>query len=140
MGLETETAAVGVYRTISANMGNALRNVTIEKGYDPREFALVSYGGCSPLFIATISKELNIRSIVIPETCAVFSAFGACMADVKRYISLTFYHSLPAPIDEVNTVFRELAGQAADLVESDGRRFAPGTVSRLDSSDGRPTL
>ena len=120
MGLETEAAAVGVYRTISANMGNALRNVTIEKGYDPREFALVSYGGCSPLFIATISKELNIRSIVIPETCAVFSAFGACMADVKRYISLTFYHSLPAPIDEVNTVFRELAGQAADLVESDG--------------------
>ena len=120
MGLETEAAAVGVYRTISANMGNALRNVTIEKGYDPREFALISYGGCSPLFIATISKELNIRSIVIPETCAVFSAFGACVADVKRYVAQTFYHSLPAPIDEVNTVFRELAEQAADLIERNG--------------------
>ena len=49
MGLEMAEAAVGIYRTISANMGNALRNVTIERGYDPREFALVAYGGCSPL-------------------------------------------------------------------------------------------
>lgn len=120
MGLDKEAAAVGIYRTISANMGNALRNVTIERGYDPREFSLVAYGGCSPLLIANISKELNIRSIVIPETSAVFSAFGACVADVKRDVAQTFYHALPTSIGNVNAAFGELADQAMSLVESDG--------------------
>ena len=120
MGLETAEAAVGIYRTISANMGNALRNVTIERGYDPREFALVAYGGCSPLLIANIARELNIRSIVIPETSAVFSAFGACVADVQRDVAQTFYHALPAPIAEVNQAFGALAEQALTLVQSDG--------------------
>jgi len=120
MGLDQESAAVGVLRTTSANMGNALRNVTVEKGYDPREFVLVGYGGCGPLFIGSISKELNIGQVIIPETSAVFSAFGACVADVKRDIALTYYHAMPANISDVNEVFRDLAEQATKLVESDG--------------------
>lgn len=120
LSMSAEEAAVGIYRTISANMGNALRNVTIEKGYDPRDFVLVAYGGCSALFIANISRELNIRSIIIPERAAVFSAFGACMADVKRDVALTFYHPLPVPVAEANQLFEQLAEQARSLVERDG--------------------
>jgi N-methylhydantoinase A len=120
LSMSAEEAAVGIYRTISASMGNALRNVTIEKGYDPRDFVLVAYGGCSALFIANISRELNIRSIIIPERAAVFSAFGACVADVKRDVAQTFYHSLPLPIAEVNQLFDRLSQQALALVERDG--------------------
>lgn len=120
MGLGMEEAAVGIYRTIAASMANALRNATIERGYDPRDFTLVAYGGCSPLFIGPICQDVSIRSIVIPETSAVFSAFGACVADVKRDVHQTFYQSLPSPIDKVNETLRALADEAVALVEKDG--------------------
>jgi N-methylhydantoinase A len=115
-----EEAAVGIYRTIGANMGNALRNVTIEKGFDPREFSLIAYGGCSSLFIATISHELNVRTIFVPERAAVFSALGACLADVRRETAETFYHALPLPLAEFNAAFATLARRARELVERDG--------------------
>jgi len=120
LGMSVEEAAVGVYRTISANMGNALRNVTIEKGYDPRDFVLVAYGGSSALFIANISRELAIRSVLIPERAAVFSAFGACVADVKRDVAQTHYASLPLDIEEANRVLSTLSQQVLADVERDG--------------------
>jgi N-methylhydantoinase A len=120
LGIGIEEAAVGIYRTISANMGNALRNVTIEKGFDPRDFVLMAYGGCSGLFIASISRELNVRTILVPERAAVFSALGACLADVRRETAQTFYRSLPLPLDEFNAAFGKLAEHAYALVERDG--------------------
>lgn len=135
LGMSIEQAAVGIYRTISASMGNALRNVTIEKGFDPRDFVLVSYGGGSPLFIANISRELNIRSIIIPERAAVFSAFGACVADVKRDVAQTFYRSLPLDVAAVNRVFEELSGHALSLVERDG--IGPDSVRLSFEADMR---
>ena len=120
MNLKLEDAAVGIYRTISANMGNALRNVTIEKGFDPREFALVSYGGCGPLFVANICKELKIKSILVPENSAVWSAFGACVSDVKRDIANTYYTALPSEIEKLITAFKEIESQARSLVKEDG--------------------
>ncbi len=135
LGVTTEEAAVGIYRTISANMGNALRNVTIEKGYDPREFVLVAYGGCSSLFIANISRELNIRSILIPERAAVFSAFGACVADVKRDVAQTYYHALPLDITDVNAALGTLKDAARGLVLRDG--IEPDAISVACEADMR---
>ncbi|MDC0057518.1 hydantoinase/oxoprolinase family protein [Alphaproteobacteria bacterium] len=120
MNLKLEEAAVGIYRTISANMGNALRNVTIEKGFDPREFALVSYGGCGPLFVANICKELQIKSILIPENSAVWSAFGACVSDVKRDIANTYYTALPTDIGALISAFKDIEAKAKKLVKEDG--------------------
>ena len=67
LGLGVPDTADGILTLVTANMANAIRSRTVQKGIDPREFALVSYGGCGPLFVANICKELQIKSILIPE-------------------------------------------------------------------------
>ena len=134
MNLKLEEAAVGIYRTISANMGNALRNVTIEKGFDPREFALVSYGGCGPLFVANICKELQIKSILIPENSAVWSAFGACVSDVKRDIANTYYTALPTDIGALISAFKDIEANAKKLVKE------PKYISRFLSKEKKSII
>ncbi|MFP1155040.1 hypothetical protein BHQ21_24180 [Mycobacterium sherrisii] len=77
-------AAASVYRMVTANMSNAVRTVTVERGHDPRIFSMVAYGGALGIFAADIAREVGIRQVVIPADAAVFSATGLLNSDDVR--------------------------------------------------------
>jgi N-methylhydantoinase A len=84
LNLGREQAAAGVLRVANANMERAIRAVSIERGYDPRDFALVAFGGCGGLHACDIAAELGIRTVIAPESAGVLSALGMLLADHVR--------------------------------------------------------
>lgn len=84
LNLTREQAAAGLLRVANANMERAIRAVSIERGYDPRDFALVAFGGCGGLHACEIAAELGIRTVIAPESAGVLSALGMLLADHVR--------------------------------------------------------
>jgi N-methylhydantoinase A len=82
--LDRIQAAEGVLRIANANMERAMRVVSIERGYDPREFALVAFGGCGGLHACQIARELGIRTVLAPEHAGALSALGMLLSDQIR--------------------------------------------------------
>src|ERR1700736_6011320 len=82
--LNMTAAAAGILRVANSNMERALRIVSVERGYDPREFALVAFGGCGGLHACEIAEQLGIRSVVVPQHAGALSALGMLMADAWR--------------------------------------------------------
>lgn len=84
LGMDAVRAAAAVYRMVTANMSNAVRSVTVERGHDPRTFSLFAFGGALGIFAADIARSLGIRQIVLPADAAVFSAHGLLASDDVR--------------------------------------------------------
>ena len=82
--LDRESAAAGIVRVANANMERAIRAVSIERGRDPRDFALVAFGGCGGLHACEIAAELGIRTVIVPQYAGALSALGMLMADEVR--------------------------------------------------------
>jgi N-methylhydantoinase A len=89
LGLDVAAAASGILAIANATMANAVRAVTTERGLDPRDFALVAYGGAGPLHAVDIARELAIRNVIIPLAPGHFSAFGMLVADLRREYART---------------------------------------------------
>lgn len=106
MGLSAREAARGVIRIANNNMVNALRLVSINRGYDPRDFVLFAFGGGGALHAVTLARELNIPKVVIPPHSAVFSAWGMLMSDLRRDWVLTQPTSLTP--DKMADVYRNI--------------------------------
>lgn len=81
LGLDAVEAAAGVHRIVNANMANAIRRVSSHAGVDPREFALLVYGGNGPVHAGMQAEDLGIRHYVVPRTSPAFSALGLLIAD-----------------------------------------------------------
>jgi N-methylhydantoinase A len=91
LGLSVERVAEGVLSVASAALGNAVRQVTVQRGLDPRGFTLVAYGGNGPMEAASMAAELGITQIVIPPAPGVFSALSMLGADLRRdYVRTLF--------------------------------------------------
>ena len=82
--LDRQAAASGIVRVANAGMERAIRAVSIERGRDPREFALVAFGGCGGLHACEIAAELGIRTVIVPQFAGALSALGMLMADEVR--------------------------------------------------------
>jgi N-methylhydantoinase A len=87
--LSLEQFSAGVVRVVNANMERALRVVSIERGYDPREFALVSFGGAGGLHACELAEAMAIPTVVIPARPGALSAFGILVSDVVKDYSRT---------------------------------------------------
>ena len=84
--LDREAAAAGIVRVANANMERAIRAVSIERGHDPRDFALVAFGGCGGLHACEIAAELGIGTVIVPQDAGALSALGMLMAhEVRDY-------------------------------------------------------
>ncbi len=83
LGVSIEDAALGVVRLANANMVNALKLVSLYRGYDPRDFTLVAFGGAGPMHATALAPELGVKRILIPINPAVFSAWGMLMTDLR---------------------------------------------------------
>ncbi len=121
LGLSLLEAAHGVYLLGCAGMARAVRAVTIERGRDPREFALVAFGGNGPLFAAEMARSLEIGHVLVPPAPGVFSAIGLLEADLEHHLVQTFLRPLAAigPGD-LSAAFAGLEKEAAELLCSEG--------------------
>ena len=110
-------AAEGVVRVANASMERAIRVVSIEKGYDPREFVLVCFGGAGPLHACDLAAALSIPKVFVPENPGLLSALGMLLSDVIRDYSRTHLQKTAAlSPEDIASFFAPLAGQAlADL-------------------------
>lgn len=114
--------AEGFRRIANANMVRALRRISVAKGYDPAEFALVSFGGAGSQHACAMARELGIKDVLIHPFAGILSAYGIGLADVRRFSErsiLTTWqgHELP---ESVGNCFKELAGEARHEVEAEG--------------------
>ena len=112
--LTLEQFAAGVVRVVNVNMERALRVVSIERGYDPREFALVAFGGAGGLHACELAEALGIPTVIIPARPGALSAFGILVSDVVKDYSRTVLWRLAEklPQRELQSEFRKLEQQA----------------------------
>ncbi len=89
LGMDTNDVARGVMTIVTANMANAIREITIERGQDPRRAKLMAFGGAGPLFATLLARELEIADIVVPPYAGNFSAWGLLGSDLTRTASRT---------------------------------------------------
>ena len=123
-GLSPEAFAEGVIRVINANMEKAIRVISVERGYDPRDFSLVTFGGAGGLHACDLARALKLKEVLVPRHPGVLSALGMIQADVVVDSSLTVLcptHLTTAPALE--EMFAPLADQARQVLANEG--FAP---------------
>jgi N-methylhydantoinase A/oxoprolinase/acetone carboxylase beta subunit len=118
LGLSLIALAEGVVRIANANMEAAIRVVSVRRGYDPREFALLAFGGAGGLHACDIADSLDIATVLVPEHSGVLSALGMLLADVTKDYSLTILKPTSAVTEEeLRTRFRPLMESAlSDLL------------------------
>lgn len=105
--------ARGVLRIANANMINALRLVSTNKGYDPRDFALIAFGGGGAMHAIDLARELKVRKVIVPVNSAVFSAWGMLVTDLRRdYLQTDLTALVPASRDEIAKTFVDMRRQA----------------------------
>ncbi len=116
--LSVDEAALGIVKIVNTNMSGLLQSMTVKRGYDPREFALVAFGGAGPIHASAIAREINIPTVIVPPSPGVFSAWGMLMADLRHDFGQTYI----APVDganpeAVNSTFARLEERMKDLFE-----------------------
>ena len=107
LGLDVARAALGIHRIVNANMAQTLRVVSIERGKDPRHFALVAFGGAGPIHAGRLAEEIGVRTVLVPPAPGVLSALGLLIANVEHEFSRTL--RTPAATTDVDLVNRTLA-------------------------------
>ncbi len=114
LGMSVVEAACGAVRIVDAQMAGLVRQVTIGRGYDPRDFVVCAYGGAGPLHAPAFARELGVSRVVIPRgsLAAVWSAYGAATADLSVVVERSLMRNLPIPADEFETELRALEEQA----------------------------
>ena len=95
MKSDAATAARGVIRVVNANMERAIRVITVERGFDPRDFALMAFGGAGPMHACELALDLGIRKIVLPRNPGLLCAWGALGAPLGREYSITVRETAP---------------------------------------------
>lgn len=115
LGMRTEDAAEGVLRIVETAMANAIHSMTVERGIDPRTFALYAYGGAGGLFAAATATELDIPTIVVPREPATFSAWGILGSEYREDVSTT--RVLRLDDEAMRSAVAELGSLAGEVVD-----------------------
>jgi len=106
--LDVSRAAAGILRVANASMERAIRLVSVERGHDPHDFALVAFGGCGGLHACDLAEELGVRTVLVPEHAGVLSALGMLLADnVHDYAA-----GVLGRAKDIEREFRKLEGAA----------------------------
>jgi N-methylhydantoinase A len=115
LGLDVIKAADGIVKIVNSHMVEALRLVTVARGEDPREFALVAFGGCGPVHAAKLAEELRIAKVIIPPVPGVASAMGLLISDLKRdYLRTRVAELHKVTVTEVQSCFEALEQTALE--------------------------
>jgi N-methylhydantoinase A len=102
LNMTVSEAAAAVRTIVDSKMADLLRNLTLEKGYDPRDFVLYAYGGAGPTHCASYGSELDIKAIIVPATATVHSAYGAVASDIHYSHTLSDLMRTPPFFDKAS--------------------------------------
>ncbi len=122
MGLDSvEAAAEGILAIVNENMAGALRLVSVQRGHDPREFALVAYGGAGPLHANAVAKIMGSFPVLVPPAPGLLCAIGDLVADFRDEFARTYIRILDeADPAEVGGILDELGGRAVRWLDGEG--------------------
>jgi N-methylhydantoinase A len=120
LGLPPEQAALGVVRVANAHMERALRVISIERGHDPRNFSLLSFGGAGGLHAVELARGLNIPRVIVPPQAATLSALGMLMADIVKDYSQTIMLPGDTTFRKIENLFSPLIQQGHKEIKSEG--------------------
>ena len=135
-GLTSVQLAEGILSVADTNMERAIRVISVERGFDPREFILVSFGGAGGLHCAQLASMLSIPRVLVPTNPGVLSALGMVRADViKDYSRTVMLGQEEASLEHLDSMFRILEGRAREEMQQEG--FSGGKVSLKRSLDMR---
>jgi N-methylhydantoinase A len=111
--------AHAIVQIAQAKMSLAVREVSVEKGYDPRDFAMVAQGGAGPLHAVAVARDLHIPTVIVPRFPAHFSALGMLMADERHDFTRTYFSVLDeVDFDALMGVYRETVAEAKELLRN----------------------
>ncbi|MFQ5425494.1 MAG: hydantoinase/oxoprolinase family protein [Gaiellales bacterium] len=121
LGMDIEEAAAGMYRMINANMAHGVRQITVERGLDPREFPMLVAGGAGALHAAMIANELDIGTLLVPPTASILCATGMLSSDLQH----DFVASYVTPLSRIEPsclvdVVDGLRNRGEELLEHEG--------------------
>jgi len=133
LDMDVTTTAQGIIDIVVANMAQAIRMVSVERGHDPREFTLVAFGGAGPLHAGAIADTLQIPTVVVPPYPGATSAMGLLMADMRFDFVRSFPSRLEhADVNKMKESLAEMASVGADLLKKQGYERAPVKMNSLD--------
>lgn len=121
LGGEPIDVARGIIRLANANMENALKLVSVNKGHDPRDFTLMAFGGGGAMHAVELAEQMGMKKVIIPNNSSVFSAWGMLMTDLRRDLLQT--KALPMTelaLPEINALFDEMIAQLRTEYEAEG--------------------
>jgi N-methylhydantoinase A len=125
-GLSPVEAARGVLEVVNSNMVRALRVVSVERGWDPRDFTLVAFGGAGPLHACDLGRELDVRRVLVPPAPGVLCAMGLLVADLRSDASRTYLRSA------ARVSGAEVSGWFADVRDQAQRAMAVPLGTRVE--------
>jgi N-methylhydantoinase A len=132
LGLEPEEAADAIIKVANANMADAVRLISIRRGYDPREFCLVAFGGAGPLHGAALAKELAIPTVLVPPNPGITSALGCLLVDVRHDLATMFLGQVETvDRDQLEDEFGKLEREAHERLEAEDVPEEQMSIQRL---------
>ena len=117
---ELKQAAEAIISVANSNMSNAVRLISIARGYDPRDFALVAFGGAGSMHAVWLAEELEINEIIVPNDPGTFSAWGMLQTDIRRDLTVNFYQNFQSlEKQKLLENFNKLKNEATELLKSE---------------------
>ena len=132
LGLGLVEAAEAIIKVANANMADAVRLISIRRGYDPREFCLVAFGGAGPLHGAALARELSIPTVLVPPNPGITSALGCLLVDVRHDLSTMFLGQV-GTVDtaELEAEFGKLEAEARERLRHEGVPAEQMSIQRM---------
>jgi N-methylhydantoinase A len=112
LGMSELEAAIGIHRIATAHMSDLIRRATVEKGHDPRNFAIFAYGGAAPIHASRYAAQLRVKKVIVPLTASVHGAAGLICSDVIYEYGKSDHLVVPVDLARVKANFAELVGRA----------------------------
>ncbi|MCL1974525.1 MAG: hydantoinase/oxoprolinase family protein, partial [Firmicutes bacterium] len=118
LGMTVTETAEGICAIADAKMADAIRQLTVRKGIDPREFVLVAFGGAGPMQACSTAEELEIENVLVPDMPGIFSAWGMLQSDIRQDLARTMQCNLDkADLTQISDRFIEMTAEAMSLLE-----------------------
>jgi N-methylhydantoinase A len=145
LGLSRQEAGAGIVAVAAAAMAQAIIEITVERGEDPRDAAVLAFGGAGPLFGGLLARELEIPQVVVPNAAGNFSAWGLLCEDVARATARTFIRpltddSIAAANDVLATLFAELQAEGRTIASAGAAALEPALDLRYMGQEHTITL
>ncbi len=122
LGLSLDQAAYGVITIVNANMANGIRRVSVERGFDPRDFVLVAAGGAGALHVTALAREMGIKTVIVPKLASGLCAFGQIISNVKYSTMAASPLRLDdkADVGALNQLYAKIEAEAIANLKADG--------------------